>query len=467
MNGPSGHIHADGAGGIFASNGLAMARCGESVVVGRVRNLVAVSDMSVRAADQALLSCGVGEVGVGLSLDAPVIACIGYDSGRGFEAAAVAERSPGHRDAAWRGVLDDRGWPSMVCALLKDWRIVSVEQASAILLDGGAGFRVGEIRSDGGRERFERCVTRVLEYIRAGDAYQVNLAHRLWAQFEGCPRAFFAALLMAGAPRHGAYLEFTDAKGQARVVASASPELFLECDAGKGVGAGRAAGLLRTRPMKGTLAGTSAASASQLAASSKDRAELAMIVDLMRNDLGRVCELGSVRVEAAHAIERHGEGSAALLQATATVAGVPRAGLRWSEVLGAMFPGGSVTGAPKVRAMQIIDELEEARRGPYCGSIGLWMPDGSATLNIAIRTACITGERVDGDCTIRQGRLDWWVGAGVVADSTPQGEWEETLAKAGVLMRALGDKHSELAGTNQNAQGPLGSSHSPAVGDMA
>jgi anthranilate/para-aminobenzoate synthase component I len=120
-----------------------------------------------------------------------------------------------------------------------------------------------------------------------------------------------------------------------------------------------------------------------------------------------------------------------------------------------MFPGGSVTGAPKIRAMQIIDELEEARRGPYCGSVGIWMPDGSATFNVAIRTACISSGTSDphsrGDgllrflrSTLRAPRgalptatLDWWVGAGIVADSTPEGEWGETLAKAAVLRGAM------------------------------
>lgn len=434
---------------------LAMAWVAGGVVVGRVGKVVqvAVSAAGVAEVDAALGACGVGEVGARSTRSAAVIVSVGYDAGRGFEAAAVAGRSPvaGARvadsdgcaveqSASLGGAPDDRGWPGLVCVVLEEWRLVSVEEACEMLRRGSTRFCVGEIlalRDDVARRRFEAGVARVLEYIRAGDVYQVNLAHRLSASFEGDPRALMAALVRAGMPRQGAYVEFTDDAGRSRVIASASPELFLEYEPASHRGG---VGTLRTRPMKGTR-GTGSASESavarELAGSVKDRAELAMIVDLMRNDLGRVCELGSVRVESAHSIEKHGEGGAGLLQATATVAGAPRAGLRWSEVLAAMFPGGSVTGAPKIRAMQIIDEIEEARRGPYCGSVGVFLPGGEATLNIAIRTACIAGER-DHAGMMRGGTLDWWVGAGIVADSTPEGEWAETLAKAAVLRAAIG-----------------------------
>jgi anthranilate/para-aminobenzoate synthase component I len=448
------------------------------VVVGRIGRVVEVASgaVDVNAVDAALATCGVGVVGARIGHGAPVIACVSYDAGRGLEATAVAERSPiagasAERADARRGVRDDRGWPGLVCAVLEEWRVVSAEEACAILLLGSAGFRVGEIRelrSDAARQRYERGVARVLEYIRAGDVYQVNLAHRLSADFHGDPRALMAALVREGRPRHGAYIEFADSDGRRQALASASPEMFLECAVGAGAGDPSRA-VLRTRPMKGTRAivsadkqGTKLAS-EHLAGSPKDRAELAMIVDLMRNDLGRVCELGSVRVEAPHKIERHGAGEVALLQATATVAGTPRAGLRWSEVLEAMFPGGSVTGAPKIRAMQIIDELEQARRGPYCGSVGVWMPDGSATFNVAIRTACISERASDqrgrADALLRFFRakphaplgatptatLDWWVGAGIVADSTPEGEWGETLAKASTLCGVMLPARENLA----------------------
>ena len=445
MGDGNGQHHADGDAHGLPERGLptlAMGWCREGVVVGEVARVVKVAGVDAVGLDRALVQCGVGVVGRANELGAAVIVSVGYDAGRGLEPAAsvggLAGRG-GQRVA--RGALDDRGWPGLVCVVLRDARVVSVEEACGMLWRGDArvGFRVGEVGSGagGGRERFEAGVARVLEYIRAGDVYQVNLAHRLSASFEGEPRALMAALVRAGLPRHGAYVEFTDDAGRPRVIASASPELFLEYEPARQTGG---MGTLRTRPMKGTR-GTGSASESavarELAGSAKDRAELAMIVDLMRNDLGRVCELGSVRVESAHAIEKHGEGGAGLLQATATVAGTPRAGLRWSEVFAAMFPGGSVTGAPKIRAMQIIDELEEAQRGPYCGSVGVFLPDGSAMCNIAIRTACITGER-DHAGMLRGGTLDWWVGAGIVADSTPEGEWAETLAKAAVLRAAIG-----------------------------
>jgi len=159
----------------------------------------------------------------------------------------------------------------------------------------------------------------------------------------------------------------------------------------------------------------------------------------MRNDLGRVCQFGSVRVEQERVIEKHGrraeeQGSGGILQATATVAGRLREGLGVSDLLRATFPGGSVTGAPKIRAMQIIEQLEPVERAPYCGAIGFVSDSGHAAFNVAIRTAMITGTPGDARDEIKGGVLHWPVGAGIVADSDPGAEWEETLAKAGVIM---------------------------------
>jgi para-aminobenzoate synthetase component 1 len=222
-----------------------------------------------------------------------------------------------------------------------------------------------------------------------------------------------------------------------------SPELFLEFDA--------ATRRVTTRPMKGTRPGN--ADPAELEASPKDRAELNMIIDLMRNDLGRVCRFGSVRVESVRTIEGHGQSSPphlltcspaheppsrnrspALWQATGTVTGELHEGLDACDLLGAAFPPGSVTGAPKIRAMQIIDELEPVARGPYCGCIGWIGDDGSAAFSVAIRTALITGTAGDRSPDwIEDGVLDYSVGAGIVADSDPESEWRETLDKAGVL----------------------------------
>lgn len=285
---------------------------------------------------------------------------------------------------------------------------------------------------------FERRCARVIEYIRAGDVYQVNLAHRMECGFEGSPRGLFAALLRAARPWHGAYFE-----SDAYTIASASPELFLELDAERRV---------VTRPMKGTRP-TSGESHRDLLESPKDQAELAMIVDLMRNDLGRVCAPGSMRVDVPREIERHDSG---VLQATATVSGTLAPNVSRFDLLRATFPAGSVTGAPKVRAMQIIDELEPVRRGPYCGSM-VWLgDDGTLKATVLIRTAVISGggafQAPDGsspELVSRAGAgkppppplsqrlvlLDYSVGAGIVADSVPAQEWLETLDKAALLNR--------------------------------
>jgi len=277
-----------------------------------------------------------------------------------------------------------------------------------------------------GRGGFMTRVGRVLEYIRAGDVYQVNLAHRLSGRFAGSTRGMFLALMESARPWYGGYTELRGPDG-ARAVACASPELFIEFDP--------ATRRITTRPMKGTRPGT--AEPMELESSAKDRAELNMIVDLMRNDLGRVCGFGSVRVEARE-IERHGESEAArqrgseagrggILQGVATVSGTLRGGLDLVDVIRAVFPGGSVTGAPKIRAMQIIDELEPVRRGPYCGCFGFVSDCGAAAMNVMIRTAVVSG-----------GVLDYSVGAGIVAESDPAAEWDETMEKARVMERLAG-----------------------------
>jgi len=161
----------------------------------------------------------------------------------------------------------------------------------------------------------------------------------------------------------------------------------------------------------------------ELAGSEKDRAELTMIVDLLRNDLGRVCEFGSVRVVSAAELEVH----PTVYHLVGTIEGQLRPEWDWADLLRASFPGGSITGAPKIRAMQIIDELEPTCRSVYCGSVGYIGLDGSVCLNIAIRTMIYEA-----------GRLHLFAGGGIVADSDPADEYDETLAKAAGLLRALG-----------------------------
>lgn len=257
-----------------------------------------------------------------------------------------------------------------------------------------------------GRAGYEHAVARTVELIRAGDIFQANIAHALEARFEGSSRELFARLIEAAAPWYGAYLE-----SPSETVVSISPELFLEADF--------VSGRVTTRPIKGTRPAGSAAS---LAASGKDQAELVMIVDLMRNDLGRVCEFGSIRVEEPRDIEPH----AGVVHGVATVSGRLRAGVSPGDLVRAAFPPGSVTGAPKIRAMQVIDELETFERGVYCGSIGMLSDCGRAAWSVAIRTATIAG-----------GVLRYPVGAGIVEESDPAAEWEETLHKAGAFAAVL------------------------------
>jgi para-aminobenzoate synthetase component I len=284
--------------------------------------------------------------------------------------------------------------------------------------------RVGTLTSDTGRELFEEQVRRIIELIRAGDVFQVNLAHRLRAGFEGDARSLFSHLARRAQPWYGAYLE--SVRG---CTLSMSPELFFEFDP--------ATRLVTTRPMKGTRAG--AADPAELLASAKDAAELHMIIDLMRNDLGRVCEYGSIRVDQARAVEAHGDSArprGGVLQTVATVSGRLRRGLDAFDVLAGTFPPGSVTGAPKVRAMQIIDELEPVPRGVYCGAIGYIADSGRASFNVAIRTARIDWDRAGAESAPQRGRatLCYSVGAGIVADSDPGAEWRETMLKAGPLL---------------------------------
>ena len=385
---------------------------------------------------------------------------ISYDAGR------VLEPSVEHWHAAERGATrghaaSDRALPLAEFVRIDRGVIVHAGRPAPLgddalectdAADGGtqaSGFRVGDVRRINASD-FERRCARVIEYIRAGDVYQVNLAHRMECAFEGSARGLFAAMLRTARPWHGAYFE-----GDGYAIASASPELFLEVDTD---------GRVITRPMKGTRPAAGAAMHRDLAESAKDQAELAMIVDLMRNDLGRVCVPGSMRVDVPRTIERHDSG---VLQATATVSGLLGPRVSRFDVLRATFPAGSVTGAPKVRAMQIIDALEPVRRGPYCGSM-VWLgDDGSMKATVLIRTAVVSGggslfgggafqaprltgggafqappgTAVHGPAPAADGtpvastpvRMDYSVGAGIVADSMPEQEWRETLDKAALL----------------------------------
>jgi para-aminobenzoate synthetase component 1 len=270
----------------------------------------------------------------------------------------------------------------------------------------------GELRSTFDRHAYIEAVERVLEYIRAGDAYQINLSQRFTVPLLFEPIEVYRRLQSSAPATYGAFLDFGDLQ-----IISNSPELFLRVEP---MPDGRRR--VVTRPVKGTrprLPGMDL----ELRDSEKDKAELAMIVDLERNDLGRVCEIGSIRVIEPRAIEEH----PTVYHGVATIEGILRDDITFVDLLRATFPGGSVTGAPKIRAMQIIDELEPVRRGPYCGAIGYISSSGVIELNIAIRTMIV-----------KDGLVHIPVGGGIVADSDPTAEYEETLVKAKAMFAAVG-----------------------------
>lgn len=273
-------------------------------------------------------------------------------------------------------------------------------------------LRPAPLQRDFTRARYMATVQRCKDYIAAGDIFQVNLSQRFTAGLVDQPWVIYQRLSARYPAIYGAFLDF----GSYALICN-SPELFLRITP---LPDGRRK--IITRPIKGTrplLPGRDI----ELRDSVKDQAELHMIVDLERNDLGRVCEIGSVKVSQPRTIEAH----PTVYHGVATVEGVLRPEITLVDLLRATFPGGSVTGAPKIRAMQIIDELEPVPRGPYCGAIGQLLPDGGLELSLAIRTMIV-----------RDGLAHVHVGGGIVADSDPAEEYEETLVKARAMFEALG-----------------------------
>ena len=271
-----------------------------------------------------------------------------------------------------------------------------------------ARFRAGLAEDE-----WVRLVRRAHEYIAAGDIYQVNLTHTLESEWSESPGAFYRRFLGEDIPPCAAYLSLGDT-----AVLSASPETFLQIEGRR----------IRTRPIKGTRprgadAAADAAAARELLASLKERAELVMITDLLRNDLGQVCEYGSVHVPSLCALETFTH----VHHLVSTVEGRLREDVTPFAAVRACYPGGSITGAPKKRAREIIAELEPAPRGLYTGAIGFVDWSGRAVFSIAIRTL-----------VIRAGCATYGVGAGIVADSDPHREYAETWQKAAGLLAALG-----------------------------
>jgi para-aminobenzoate synthetase/4-amino-4-deoxychorismate lyase len=259
-------------------------------------------------------------------------------------------------------------------------------------------------------EEYCARIERIKDYITSGDTYQVNFTDFIDAQTSASAAEVFATLSRRQPVCYSALLNVASHK-----ILSFSPELFFRVDDGRIV----------TRPMKGTMSRGRDSSedvevAARLQNDEKNRAEHVMIVDLLRNDLGRICTMGSVQVEDIFSVERY----STLFQMTSTISGTLRPGLRYYDIFKSMFPSGSITGAPKIRTMHIIRELEQKPREVYTGAIGFIAPDRSSIFNIAIRTL-----------VLKNGRARMGVGGGIVADSLPSDEFRECQLKASFLIR--------------------------------
>jgi para-aminobenzoate synthetase component 1 len=297
-------------------------------------------------------------------------------------------------------------------ATLRDWEALRALFDRPPAATARPGFTAGPLRAETRRADYDRSFAAVADYIRAGDCYQVNLAQPYSAAVTGDRWSAYRRLRALNPAPYSAYLNLPGVR-----VLSSSPERFLALRDGA----------VTTRPIKGTRPrhpdpARDRALAEALVGSEKDRAENLMIVDLLRNDLGRVCQPGSIGVPALFEVESFGN----VHHLVSTVRGRLAPGRNALDLLRAAFPGGSVTGAPKRRAMQIIAELEPRRRGVYCGAIGYIGHDGAMDTNIAIRTLVDDGEV-----------MRFWAGGGLVADSQVEAEYQECLDKAAPLMRLL------------------------------
>ncbi|HWU01978.1 MAG TPA: aminodeoxychorismate synthase component I [Novosphingobium sp.] len=342
---------------------------------------------------------------------------VAYEAGLALEGrlAPLARAQCGaNGPLVWIGAF--AGWHEIPAADVPAWLAA---QAGASIAPG-----IGPLLPQMSPGTYGAAIGQVLDAITAGDIYQANFTFPLAGGWRGDPLAIYAGLRSAGGGAHGGIVH----DGQSWLV-SLSPELFVECD-------GEA---IRAKPMKGTrprgaTPSQDAAIAAELAACAKDRAENLMILDLMRNDISRVAVPGSVRVDAPFAIETY----PTVHQMVSTVTARMAPGKGPVDLIRALFPCGSVTGAPKIRAMQIIDATEIAPRGPYCGSIGHIDPvapdaqtSGRAAFNVAIRTLRLVPEG-DGGAGLA-GRAVLGVGSAIVADSQPMDEWRECLVKGGFV----------------------------------
>jgi para-aminobenzoate synthetase/4-amino-4-deoxychorismate lyase len=329
---------------------------------------------------------------------------VAYEAAPAFDPALVVRSPHPGLPLAWFGIFDER---------------VPIEPVG-IRSVGPAQYTVSSWSPSIGLSRYEDGVRTIRRHIAEGDTYQVNYTFRLAASFAGSALGLYRDMSVSQRGAYGAFLD----TGRFHV-ASTSPELFYR----------RRGRHITTKPMKGTVRrGRWPAEDSELHRwlrdSEKDQAENLMIVDLLRNDLGRIAEFGTVEVERLFETERY----ETVWQATSTITAEARDGVADSDVFGALFPSGSVTGAPKPRTTEIIAKLERSPRGVYCGAVGYLAPPGSggadARFNVAIRTVVIDTD---------EGTAEYGVGGGITWDSSPKGEYEEARDKARVLVERRPD----------------------------
>jgi para-aminobenzoate synthetase/4-amino-4-deoxychorismate lyase len=317
----------------------------------------------------------------------------------------VAYEAAGAFDPALKTGAPEGNLP-LLCFGLFD----AAEKIAALPMAESSGYSLGAWTPSVSRADYLQAVASIKEHIAAGETYQANYTFRLSADFSGDPFALFCDLTAAQPGRHAAFIACDD-----WAICSASPELFFELNGGR----------LTVRPMKGTRARALTAMADTAAAcalqnSEKDRAENIMIVDMIRNDIGRIAVPGSVETLRCFEIEEY----PTVWQMTSTVVGKTAATV--AEVFQALFPCASITGAPKVKTMEILQGLETTPRGVYTGALGVVAPDGTAQFNVAIRTA-----------VVQHGRATYGIGGGIVWDSDPQQEYQEALSKAAILTKRM------------------------------
>ncbi|MDO8681881.1 MAG: aminodeoxychorismate synthase component I [Armatimonadota bacterium] len=324
---------------------------------------------------------------------------LSYEAGRAFD---LSTHQPnGQTPLVWLGC-----YPAS--------NVLAVRQDKLRLIDDAVSIGNSDVSLNVTVDDFNAAIARIKELIASGDTYQVNYTCHARFSAEVDPLGYFLALARSHPVPYAAYLNL----GEAQIL-SLSPEMFLQ----------KRGDILDTRPMKGTRRRGRTLEedvdlARELVESQKDRAENVMILDMMRSDLGRICRYGTVHVPEMFATEKY----RSVWQMTSAATGVLREGVSFREIMAATFPGSSITGAPKRRTMEIIRDLEREPRGVYTGTIGIFAPGGDFTCNIAIRTLVHKG-----------GEFDLGIGSGIVWDSDPQSEYEETLLKSSFAFSLIPD----------------------------